>query len=182
MIDRRKSPLVQHNNYAPWPREIARDRAQRMFNAWVNGKTYEQVAAKYSLVSRPITADEVRGIIRHWVKILWQTHKKWRLAEVRCHALAMELALLRIGEKADPDQPIQTLGMPDCWVRAYLRVGVDTVNQLRSIDAETLLAFWKFPFGAIRSAIMKLDKLGLGHRLVLKKRVKVPNLGKKVER
>lgn len=159
MIDIRWSPLGADSGRKPRPKQIRKQRAQRLFNGWAGGKTYADLAAAEGL-----TIEQVRKIIRYYVRELWRTHYKWRMAEARCHALAIELRLLRLGKDC-PDQPIESLSPPACWLKAFRRAGVETVNHLRTVDAETLLVRLRFPAGAIDWAIMKLDKLGLSHVL-----------------
>lgn len=165
--DRRKSPLLDRSQYAARPREIARSRAHKLFNSWVAGRSYAVLASTYNLQEW-----EVRKIIKNHLSTLWIAETKWRRAEVRCHALAMELRLLRLGEKAEPDYPIEDLKPPEYWLKAFKAAGIETVYQLRAVDTDMLLANWRFPAGAIDWAIMKLDKLKLSHALARPKRVR----------
>lgn len=156
----RHSPLNQEGQFTPRPREIHHAFAKRVWLRWLRGHTASDIARDEGM-----TVDEIRRMIKAHIKVLVCTTFKWKRAEARCHALAMELNLLRIGKEAPPDQPIETLNVPDFWLKPLKGAGIDTVNQLRSIDAEMLLTRDRFPSGAVDWAVMKLDKLGLSHRL-----------------
>jgi hypothetical protein len=134
-----------------------------------------------TITPRRVAEHEPR--IRHHVRALWIADAQWKKAEARCRALAMELNLLRIGKEAPPDKPIESLAPPECWRKAWLRAGIETVNQLRSIDPVTLLAQWRFPRGALDWAVMKLDREGLSHRLIRAKRTHMPpSVSRRIER
>jgi DNA-binding CsgD family transcriptional regulator len=176
-MGRRWFPSIVDPCRADRPKQIERKRAHRIFNAWVAGMPYAEVAAKEG-----ITVDQLRVLITRHVKILRESIRKWHMAEARCLALSMELRLLRIGKEAPPDQPIETLNPPKCWLTEFHHEGIMTVNQLRAVDSEMLLSRWQFPIGAVDWAVMKLDKLGLSHVLRRPKvrRIYRPRLSKKV--
>ncbi len=146
-------------------RDIARDRAHKMFIAYARGMTCEQIAAAWA-----IPVDQVRAVITECVRQFWKAFVKWKTAEIRCRAMAMEVRLLRCGKDCPVDQPIETLGPPPRWMKAFRKAGLATVNQLRAASPDVLLYFQWFPRGAIDWAILKLDKVGLSHSLAKKKR------------
>jgi hypothetical protein len=80
-------------------REVHRQRARRIFNRWVRGHSFEVIAA-----DEKVTKEQAHRIVVLHLRECWRSWYKWRLAETRCHALAMELRLLRIGKEAPPDQ------------------------------------------------------------------------------
>jgi hypothetical protein len=148
--------------HKPGREEIQAERVHHMFLRWLYGSTMDQIA-----VDNKISKTTAVARVAQHVKSLWRSHAKWRLAEIKCHAMSMELRLLRMGKEAQPDRPIETLHPPAPWLKLYKNVGIDTVNQLRAVDTETLLAHWRFRVGAIDWAILALDKLGLSHVLNL---------------
>jgi len=137
-------------------------RSRRLFGFFVRGKTPQELAEQYH-----ITVDQVRTILKSHVKVCHVARNKWLAAEARCMALSMELALLRMGLEAEPDQPIETLDPPKQWLELFRRHGVLTVRQLRSIENNALLYKHRFHGNAIQWAILKLDRMGLSHRLVM---------------
>jgi len=89
------------------------------------------------------------------------------------------MRLLRLGKEPAPDRPIESLNPPINFVKRFKDAGIETVNQLRAVDVETLLAYWHFPAEAIRWAILTLDHKKLSHSLAPRK---VPKLrGEKVK-
>ena len=112
-----------------------------------------------------LSVEAFRTELRNHLQSFWRTHDKWKLAEIRCHAMAMELRLLRLGKEAAPDRPLESLDPPKYWLAAYRKAHIETVNQLRAVDAEYLLGHPRFPVGAIDWAVLKMDRLGLSHRL-----------------
>ena len=158
------SPLVTHGMFALRAAERKRRQAATIFNLYFSGKSYAEIG-----VSQKVSAEEVRKLISYHVRSLWDVAQKWKAAEMRCHAMAMELRLLRLGKEAPPDQPLKTLRPPKRWLKAFEGAEIETVNQLRSVDGEMLLARYRFPVQAIHWAILTLDKKGLSHRLDKKK-------------
>lgn len=191
-IELRNSPLVKHDKFKPTKKQVWRRRAHRIFLARLSGKSYEECGkigadglGSAATGKTILTPEEARKLIARRAGDLAKAEYKWKLAECRCHALAMELRLLRIGKEAAPDQPLDAINTPSFWLSAFHGAGIDTVNQLRSIDADMLLARWQFPAGAIDWAIMKLDKMGLSHALrrpARKRFTQAPLIGKRVIR
>jgi hypothetical protein len=142
------------------PEEVKAFRARRIFNQWVSGMGYGELAARHGMA-----VEGVRTVLRQELVTMRQAWAKWKLAEARCKALAMELRLLRLGREAPPDQPIEAIDPPAMWLKAFHAAGIETVNQLRAVEAEVLLANWRFPREALGWAILKLDRLGLSHGL-----------------
>lgn len=140
--------------------QVSRTRSREMFRRFIGGRTLQEISKEFSA-----PPDEIRRLIRMHVKVQWVCARKWKLAEVKCRALSMELRLLRMGKEAPEDKPIQSLEPPKRWLAAFLSADIDTVNKLRSVDTDLLRANWRFPNHAIDWACMKLNSLGLSHRL-----------------
>ena len=175
--DRRHSPLLDRSLYAPRTKEIRRAKAHKIFCRWVAGDSYEKLSSQFK-----VSVDDVRYTLRYHVRELYSVYAKRRLAEIRCHALAMELRLLRMQKDAPPDQSIEVLNPPKIWLQAFYKAGIYTVYQLRCVDSDTLLAHKRFPCGAIDWACMKFEKLGLSHALRRPEVVRIVTLGRRIER
>jgi hypothetical protein len=134
-------------------------RGIKMVRAWASGKSYVEIAGGR------FTVDEVRDIIRYHIEYLFKAHTKWRLAQIKCHALGIELRALRSGKDC-PDRPIEALNPPAVWLRVFRKAGIETVNQLRAVDEAFLLGKQQFPRAALHWACMKLDRLKLSHALI----------------
>ena len=154
------SPLRKHPEFALRPKQITRAAAHQLFGQWASGMPYSKIADRHYM-----TISGVRETIRNHVRELWRVHYKWKLAETRCHALSMELRLLRAGQECPSDQPIEALKPPKIWMKAFRQAGLSTVNQLRAVSTDVLLSQYRFPKGAIDWAILKFDKLGLSYAL-----------------
>jgi len=142
---------------------------QQIYFGCQAGHTPERIARDLRI---PI--ERVVKVTRLHTHYLWKLLDKWRQSEVKCRALAMELRQLRAGKECQPDQPIETLFPPQAYLDLFKAVGVETVNQLRSLDPDTLRAYYKFPVAAIHWALLTLDKNGLSHGLAPKQKVAKP--------
>ena len=159
-MERDYSPLVTHGKYAADETTMFRLRAQSMFRQRLCGNSMQKVAE-----SHQCSQEKVRAIVAKHASRLYETYEKWKRAEIRCHAMAMEIALLRLGKEVAPDRPLEAINTPPLWLRHFKQVGIETVNQLRAVDPDMLLAHWRFPKGAIEWAILELGKRKLSHRL-----------------
>ena len=154
------SPLRKQPEFALKPKQLARGMAHTIFTQWASGISYAEIASRHYM-----TADGVRVVIKNHISELWRVYHKWRLAETKCHALSMELRLLRAGRDCPEDQPLEAIRPPKIWLKAFRRAGIGTVNQLRAVSTDVLLSQYRFPEGAIDWAILKMDKLGLTYAL-----------------
>jgi hypothetical protein len=146
---------------------INRARAKRVIWAALTGVSYEVIAKREG-----ITVKKLHDYIGCYTKWFWNAYDKWEAAESRCRVMAMELNLLRIGKEAPRDRPLESLHPPELWMKWFKIAGIETVNQLRSVDSKTLLDRPRFATGAIEWAILKLGKAGLSHRLTAPQRPK----------
>ena len=154
------SPLRKQPEFALKPKQLRREMAHSIFRQWAIGIPYKDIADRHYM-----TIDGVRDVITNHISELWRVYHKWKLAETRCHALSMELRLLRAGKDYPPDQPIEAIRPPKIWLKAFRRAGITTVNQLRAVSTDVLLSQYHFPEGAIDWAILKMDKMGLTYAL-----------------
>jgi hypothetical protein len=154
------SPLRKQPEFSIKPKQLARGMAHRIFAQWAGGMAYTEIADR-----RGMTADGVKIVIKNHISELWRVYHKWKMAETKCHALSMELRLLRAGKDCPEDQPIEAIKPPKIWLKAFRQAGIGTVNQLRAVSTDVLLSQYRFPEGAIDWAILKMDKLGLTYAL-----------------
>jgi hypothetical protein len=156
---------MPHWRYIAKGRESRTQRSLAMFDLWLAGKSHEQIAQRFET-----TPSEARRLIGLTIGDLRVARRKWKLAEIRCRALAMELRSLRLGQDC-PDRSIVALGPPPRWLKHFKAAGIETVNQLRSVTIEFLLSRPKFPWPAATWAVLRLDELGLSHVLKIRKRI-----------
>ncbi len=161
----RTSPIRSDPQYRRQPDEVMEWRARKIVNAWAQGMVYPEIARLHGM-----TVSGVREVITRNIRELWEARMKWKLAEMRCRAMAMELRYLRLGLECPEDQAIEVLEPGERTLAAFREAGVETVNQLRSVDAVVLGMRRHFPRSAIAWAILKLDSLGLSHRLKMQKK------------
>ena len=170
------SPLLLGSNHKLTKWQLHRGRVQHMLWARLSGKSYEECGkldyhGDIMTEKSWSTPEEVQKILRHLIHdVMWKAYTRWQIAEIRCHALAMEVRLLRLHGTAPPDQTLDEWGMPPVYLRAFKAVRIDTLYKLRSVDSEMLMANWRFPKAAIAWAIMKLDHEGLSHSLSMQRK------------
>lgn len=145
--------------------ELPAYRRQKLMQQWARGASYREIA-----ITHGTSVEVVRRTIASALKSLWNAKSKWKRAEAACRAMAVELHYLRLGQQPPPDQPIESLDPSPRALRAFKAAGLHTVNQLRAADPQLLLERTGFPRSAITWAILKLDALGLSHRLVREKK------------
>jgi hypothetical protein len=135
-------------------------RGREMLKAWASGVPYQEIALLHGT-----DVPTARRVVRGYLRGLWKAKHKWKQAELRCRELATQLAWERLGKQPPPDQPLESLDPSARALRVLNRAGIRTVNQLRSIDTAYLLDRDHFPRQVLVWAILKLDSLGLSHRL-----------------
>lgn len=153
-------PLRSKPGYERTPEQTSFIRGRDIVRKWAEGMEYLDIAEFHGM-----TVKGVREILPQYLKGLWHARYKWRMAEMRCRAMALELRCLRVGLECPEDQPLETLNPSEKSLKIFKRAGVHTVNQLRSVDGVVLANSDHFRRSALVWAILKLDELGLSHRL-----------------
>lgn len=141
------------------PKDISLLRERNIMKAWAEGMTCYKIAQFHDM-----TLSSARDVISKNLKGLWKAKYQWKMAEMRCRAMALELRYYRLGQVPPEDKPIESLGPSIRAVEQWKKIGITTVNQLRSVDPDILMN-WRIPRRAIVWAILKLDAAGLSHRL-----------------